>query len=300
VSEATTGGEATPQEHAGGLRGFMDKGGWWRYVAFLVVYMAIYLGSSFAGNLFPEQAEADLLSSPGAVFAQMTLPLLVGAAVLFGVSYYLGWNRQLFGRQPVYKSWWMWFGPAVALVPVLLRVAGIDWGGPPFAVVVTVLLSGLLVGVVEELMFRGFAVKMIRSGGHGELAVAALSSAAFALSHSGNLIAGQAVSTVAFTVFYTFGFGVLMYLTLRVTGFLVWAMLVHGLTDPTTILATGGIDKVSSGAPTSDLLHAAGLITFPLVFVGIVLLFFVRGRAGDAEDGAGHDEPRAEGKHVPA
>ena len=59
---------------------------------------------------------------------------------------------------------------------MLLRVAGIDWGGPSFSVVVTVLLSGLLVGVVEELMYRGFAVKMIRAGGHGELAVAALSS----------------------------------------------------------------------------------------------------------------------------
>ena len=63
-----------------------------------------------------------------------------------------------------------------------------------------------------------------------------------------NLFSGQAVTTVAFTVFYTFGFGVLMYLTLRVTGFLVWAMLVHGLTDPTTILASGGIDEVATGA----------------------------------------------------
>ena len=300
MTETTTDEATTPPDHATGLRGFMNKGGLWRYLAFLVVYMAIYLGSSFAGNLFPDQADADLLSSPGAVFAQMTLPLLVGAAVLFGVSYYLGWNRQLFGRQPIYRSWWMWLGPAVALVPVLLRVAGIDWGGPSFSVVVTVLLSGLLVGVVEELMYRGFAVKMIRAGGHGEFAVAALSSLAFALSHSTNLIGGQAVTTVAFTVFYTFGFGALMYLTLRATGFLVWAMLVHGLTDPTTILASGGIDKVSTGASTDGLLHAAGLFTFPLIFVGIILLLFVRGRVGETEDDDEPVEPEPGGRHVSA
>ncbi len=300
MTEATRHVATTPAGGSTGLRGFMDKGGLWRYLAFLVAYMVIYLGSSFAGKLFPDQAEADLLSSPGAVFAQMTLPLLVGAAVLFGMSYYLGWNRELFGRQPIYTSWWMWLGPAVALVPVLLRVLGINWGGPSMSVVATVLLSGLLVGVVEELMYRGFAVKMIRAGGHGELAVAALSSAAFALSHSTNLIGGQAVTTVAFTVFYTFGFGVLMYLTLRVTGFLVWAMLVHGLTDPTTILASGGIDKVATGPSTDDLLHAAGLFTFPLIFIGIILLLFVRGRVGDTEGDAGRDEPRADGRHVTA
>ena len=185
-------------------------------------------------------------------------------------------------------------------MPVLLRVVGITWGGPSISVVVTVLLSGLLVGVVEELMYRGFAVKMIRAGGHGELAVAALSSAAFALSHSTNLIGGQAFTTVAFTVFYTFGFGALMYLTLRATGFLVWAMLVHGLTDPTTILASGGIDKVSTGPSTSGLLHAAGLFTFPLVFIGLILLLFVGGRVGERNGDDGHVEPEADGKHVSA
>ena len=97
---------------------------------FLVVYLAIYLGSSLAGKLSPDQAEADLLSSVGAVFVQMTLPLLVGAVVLFASAHYLGWNRELFGRQPIYRSRWMWLGPAVALVPVLLRVRASTGAGP--------------------------------------------------------------------------------------------------------------------------------------------------------------------------
>jgi hypothetical protein len=280
--------ETSRRSDEGGVRGFMNKGGFWRFFVFLVIYLAIYLGSSLAGKLFPEQADADLLSSVGSVFVQVTLPLVVGAVVLFATAHYLGWTRELFGRQPIYRSRWMWIGPVVALVPVALRVLGIDWGRNSLAVVATVLVSGLLVGVVEELMYRGFAVRMVRSGGHGERAVAALAALAFALSHSVNLLSGQAVTTVAFTVVYTFGFGVLMYLTLRVTGFLVWAMLVHGLTDPTTILASGGVDKLASGGSTSGLLSVAGFVTVPLALIGIVALLFVRGRVGEPEPDGTH------------
>jgi len=41
---------------------------------------------------------------------------------------------------------------------------------------------------------------------------------------------------------YAFGFGVCIYLSMRVSGFLLVAIVLHGLTDPTTILATGGLD----------------------------------------------------------
>jgi hypothetical protein len=267
----------------------MNKGGFGRFFLFLVVYLTIYLGSGWViSKVMPDAAKADLLSGVGAIFEQVTFALVVGAVVLFAFAHYLGWTKDLFGRQPIYKSRWMWLGPIVALTPIALRVLGIDWGGPSIAVVAFMMLTGLMIGIVEELMFRGFAVKMIRAGGHGELAVAALASLAFALSHSVNVLTGQPLNAVGITVFYTFGFGVLMYLTMRVTGFLVWAMLIHGLTDPTTMLASGGIDKVTSGAATGGLLPLAGYLTIPLALVGIILLFFVRGRAGQPKRGAHH------------
>ena len=81
-------------------------------------------------------------------------------------------------------------------------------------------------------------------------------------------------------------FGVLMYLTMRVTGFLVWALILHGLTDPTTILATGALDelKTSTDAANGFLSGAAGW-TFLLILAGYVLLIFVRGRVGEPKDG---------------
>ena len=48
-----------------------------------------------------------------------------------------------------------------------------------------------------------------------------ISSLVFALLHSANVLSGLPILTVALTVVFTFGFGVLMYLTLRVTGNLI-------------------------------------------------------------------------------
>jgi len=258
----------------------MNAGGALRLVAFLVVYMAIYLGAGWvSGEVGGHYTDDDLLSSVGSVFFQITFPLVVGAVVLSALAAYLGWYPDLFGRQRIYRSWWMWLGPAIALTPIVLRVLGIDWGKHAVDVVAFTLLTGLLIGYVEELTFRGYGVKMLRDGGHGEWVVAAVSSLLFALSHSLNLISGQSITVVGPTVVYTFAFGVLMYLTLRSFRFLIVAMLIHGLTDPTTILATGDLDKMTDRGSTGGILAAAGLFTALLILAGYILVIFIRGRA---------------------
>ena len=267
-------------QHESGLRGFMNRGGAWRFLAYMVVYLAIYLASGWIVSKFVGDLATDpLLSSVGTVFVQLTVGLIVGAIVLVSTAVYLGWTAELFGRQPIYRSWWMWIAPAVIATPILLRILGIEWGKNALPIVVLVLATGLLVGFVEELLYRGIAVKTLRNAGLGEWAVAALSSLFFALSHSINLLSGQSITTVGPTVVYTFAFGVLMYLTLRSIGFLVGAMILHGLTDPTTILASGGIDKLTEGGSASGLLDAAGIFTFALTAIGFILLIFIRGRA---------------------
>lgn len=265
-----------------GLRGFLAKGGAWRFLVYMLVYLLIYLGvGRIALLLARDVAEEPLLSSVSTVFIQLTLGLIAGAVILLATVTYMGWSEPLFGRQPIYRSWWMWLGPAIVAVPILLRLLGIEWGKNALPVVVMVMATGLLIGFVEELLYRGIAVKMLRDAGHGEFFVAALTSLFFAFSHSINLFSGQSIVTVAPTVAYTFAFGVLMYLTLRSVGFLVAAMVLHGLTDPTTILATGGIDEIPSGASANALLAATGPLTILLIVSGPILLLFVRGRVGD-------------------
>ena len=108
--------------------------------------------------------------------------------------------------------------------------------------------TGLLIGFAEEILTRGIVVKMMRDAGHGEWIVMVVSSLIFALLHSANILSGMSFLTVAFTVVYTFGFGICMYLTLRATGNLIWPMLVHAMYDPTLFLASGGVDNVNDDA----------------------------------------------------
>lgn len=265
---------------ASGWRAFWNRGGWWKALIVVVVYGVIYqfLPLLFT-PLFAGVEGQALLESPGSVFAQVGFAVLLGSVVLLAFAWTLGWlPGPLFTRQPVYRRWWMWIAPVLVLIPIVLRLIGIDWGLYSAGVVAVAMLSGLLVGLAEELLFRGLVVELMRKAGHKEWAVAAVSSLFFALMHSTNIFTGQPVGTVAYTLVYTFCFGVLMYLVMRVTGNLIWAVILHGLTDPTGFLAVGGIDENASGT-TNAALGLVGAATWLLMIGALVLLIFIRGQA---------------------
>jgi membrane protease YdiL (CAAX protease family) len=274
-------------EHRG-LKGFFNKGGFWRLLIVVLVYLALYLAAGkVVASLTGDWGRGDLLSSLSAVFVQLTFALIVGALILAVFTSWMGWNAELYGRQRIYRSWWMWLGPMIALMPITFRALGYDWGSRPLSIVVLVMVSGLLVGFVEELLCRGVAVKMLRASGYGEFVVAALSSLVFSILHAANLLSGQSLQTTAVQMFYTFGFGVLMYLTLRSSRFLVVAMIIHGLTDPTGILANSGISDAATAKNLNTLLTIGGNFTLPIGFFGLLLLLCVRGTYGQTTK-AGH------------
>lgn len=103
------------------------------------------------------------------------------------------------------------------------------------------------------------------------------SSLIFGLLHSTNVLSGQALVTVALTIVFAFAFGVCMYLTLRVTGNLIWPMFLHGLYDPALFLSTGGIDQAATGEQSALIVLAAPANSIYII-VAIVALFVVRDR----------------------
>ena len=262
-------------------RAFWNRGGWWKALLVVAVYAVVYQAAPFAFlPLVRDLSDPNVFATPGSVFAGIGLPVVLGSILLLAFAWTLGWlPRPLFGRQPVGRSWWMWIAPAVVLLPIVLRLIGIDYGAYGPGVVAMSFAMGLFIGLSEELLFRGIAVTLLRRGGHSEWVVAAVSSLLFAAMHSMNILTGQPVLTVLGTIGYTFVFGVLMYLVMRVTGNLVWAVLLHGLTDPTTFLATGGIDAHGAGGGAGLTLELAAPATMLLMAAGLVMLVFVRGRA---------------------
>jgi uncharacterized protein len=279
---------------AGGVRGFLNKGGIWRFVLVAVAYLAIYQVARLTlGSFGSDYGDDDLLSSVGAVFFQLTVGLIAGSIVLIFFVVAMGWGSEIFGRQRIYRSWWMWLAPILVLIPITMRVLGFDWGGTATSVLVMVFATGALIGFSEELLFRGIGVKMVRDGGHREGTVAIVTALLFGLSHSINIFSGEAPRTVALTVVYTVAFGILMYLSMRAIGFLVAAMILHGLTDPTTLLAVGGIvDQVEAADGSSGLIALAGGVTlFVVVPVAFILACFIRGKIGEVAKGQVAVEP---------
>ncbi|MFJ8912991.1 CPBP family intramembrane glutamic endopeptidase [Amycolatopsis sp. NPDC102389] len=157
-------------------------------------------------------------------------------------------------------------------------MAGTDYTTIGIGTVLVTYLAGLFIGLSEELLTRGLVVNLLRRSGHGELTVMLLSSLIFALLHSTNIFTGQPVLTVLVTMAFTFVFGVAMYLTLRVTGNLIWPVLLHALTDPSTFLATGGIDT-EAPATAHPTVALAGLSVWVFVILTVIALFLVRDRA---------------------
>ncbi|MDR7114060.1 membrane protease YdiL (CAAX protease family) [Microbacterium trichothecenolyticum] len=260
--------DATESSHGtNGWRRFWERGGWWRALLLVVAYYALYQLGSFA--FLPLVTSTD---DPAALtWFGTALPIALGGVLLVLFAWSVGWLRELFGPQPIRGRGWMWIAVAVVLVFNVLRFATIDYGAAGAGVVVAWVVAGLFVGFAEEVLTRGFVVNLMRKGGYREIVVALVSALLFALLHSGNLLSGQSPLATGFQLVYTFAFGILMYLSLRVTGNLIWPILLHATTDPSIFLQSA---YPADGALTA--VAAQGNIA--VVIAGIVLLFFIRGK----------------------
>jgi len=261
---------------------FWNRGGFWRAVLVVLVYLGLYTLASFGSQLaFAAQIHPeDVFATPESVFFAIGGGTLVGSLLIVAFISTVKWWRPLFARQPVRGSWWMWIAVVIVVVPAVVRLTATDYSRYTVGTVIaTFLFVGLLVGFTEELVTRGIGIRLLRAKGHSERVVAVLSAALFALMHLVNAIGTGITPTILVLLLYTFGFGICMYLVMRVTGNLSWAVLLHAITDPTLALANGGIDTASTTAP-NPLLEAAGLENLLVIAFGLISIIFIRGRAG--------------------
>lgn len=272
-----------------GWQRFWEHGRWWKALLAAVGYLLLYEGASLVvGAIWGERIDPDFFADATSVLLALVVPLSFGALVLTAFVASLGWFSALFGPQTVRGRPWMWLAVVLTVVPIALRLLGTDYASYAPGVVALSFVAGALIGFTEELLTRGIAVKILRDAGHGEVGVAAISSLLFALLHSVNVLTGQPPLTVVLTMAFAFGFGMMMYLVLRVTGSLIWPMVIHGLTDPTTFLAVGGIDT-STVADPSPLLTLAGPFNILFIVVALAALLLLRGRGS----GQGVSDPSA-------
>ncbi|MFD6889371.1 CPBP family intramembrane glutamic endopeptidase [Streptomyces sp. NPDC059957] len=218
----------------------------------------------------------NVLATGASIFFGLVLPIAIGAVTLLGFTASIGWLRSVFGRQTVRGRGWMWIGPALVVTAIVCHAASTDWSIWQPEQVVLIAVLGVCVGLAEELATRGLVVQTLRGAGHSERFVMVVSSLLFALMHVTNVLSGMKWSTVFLTVIYTFGFGVCVYLTMRVTGTVWAAIALHALTDPTTSLAGGGVDKTVTDQ-TGGWSVLASAVTIIMIAFSVVAVFLLRG-----------------------
>ncbi|WP_091232691.1 CPBP family intramembrane glutamic endopeptidase [Microbacterium sp. 3J1] len=268
----------TARTESGWIR-FWNQGTWWKAVLLVVVYWLVYQGIALiTSTVFASSIDtSDLFGTPQSIFVAMALPILLAGLLLVLFMRSVGWLGDSFARQPRSARPWMWVAVVLVLIPNAMRLFGTEWSQWTITQVLTILFLGLCIGFAEELLTRGAVVTMLRRGGYGQRAVMVLSAFLFAILHSGNAITGEGGAAVIFTVVYTFGFGVLMYLSMVVTGRLIWAILLHASTDPTTMLVISGVDGHGHTVGHPDgLVSIAGLFNFVYVAFAVLAIFLVK------------------------
>lgn len=257
---------------------FWNTGRWWKAVLLTVVYLVLYQLASF--SLLPFVSSAGDPTSASYVLIFFVVPILVGALLLAAFGASAGWLRTLFARQSIRGSGWMWTAVAIVLFFNALHLLSIDYAEAGLPYVMTWLLAGLFIGFAEEVLTRGYVVRIMRDAGHREIVVATVSAGLFALLHSSNLLGGQALVATLIQIVYTFFFGILMYLAMRVTRTLLAPVLLHASTDPSIF--------VHAQFPLDGPLGAiAGLGNIIVIIVGAILIFFIRGEANARGEGLG-------------
>jgi len=255
---------------------FWNRGGFWKALLLAAVYYGLYQLMA-VGVFFTIGSLAGPADGPLALLVGTALPIALGGLLLVLFGWSIGWLRELFGPQPIRGRGWMWIAVAVVLVFNILRFLTIDYTAAGLEYVLTWLLAGLFIGFAEEVLTRGYVIRIMRKAGHPEIAVALVSAALFALLHATNLLTGQAIVPTLLQVLYTFFFGICMYLALRVTGTLIAPILIHASTDPSIFLQTA--------FPAAGPLTAfSGLGNIAVIITGLILVFFIRGRIQTSPD----------------
>jgi membrane protease YdiL (CAAX protease family) len=197
------------------------------------------------------------------LFRGAGISLIVGTVLLAITTTLLGWWRPALRERHPSRHRWPLIAPVLMAALALVNLAATDWSSfdPAFA---AASVSLLLVGFTEEITTRGLLLTGLRSR-LSEGWVWFLTSALFGLMHLVNAAAGQPLVPTLQQVALAFGAGTIFYILRRVTGSLVWAMVLHALWD-FSVFASG------HGTPSP----VTGLVSIVYIAVIVFALVSVR------------------------
>ena len=166
---------------------------------------------------------------------QMLLGLVAISAALLAAIRLLGIQKELGVTR------WLQNGRALLwLLPMWVLSTGNLWGGVSLRydaiTSVMAVLSFLLVGVAEEIIFRGFLFNGMRKTGRLTVAIV-VSAITFGMGHIVNLLTGHATAETLVQMIFAVAWGFLFTFAYLKGGSLLPCIAIHGLIDAFSVFA---------------------------------------------------------------
>lgn len=200
-------------------------------VAIAVIYMAIVGLLWWATGL----NYTKLAESPTSLLLGVVLPVGAGALFLIVAASVLGWWRPALFERKTGRGW-MWLAPILMLIAPLSLIGSRDFTQFNPTWTLTLLAGVLLVGFSEELMTRGLGLVGYRGSLSEGWAWFAMS-LTFGLLHGLNFFFGQPLLPTLQQIAISFASASVFYVLRRLSGTLIWAMILHAIFDFGSIVA---------------------------------------------------------------
>lgn len=227
------------------------------WIGYIVIVFAIQKATGIPYDTWGDSA--------GNLFLAAGLSLIIATVLLAITTSLLGWWRPAIHEAQRSHHKWPIFVPILVAGAAVMNLAGTDWSAYSGAFF-GASLALLLVGFTEEIVHRGLLLTALRSR-FSEVWVWLFTSALFAVMHFVNVLLGAPVAGTVSQVGAAFLMGTALYILRRVTGSLIWAMVLHGLWD-FSVFATG------VGTP-SDITYVANVVYLLIGIFGLAVVAFV-------------------------
>lgn len=164
------------------------------------------------------------------------LSLGVGALLLLALVAWARWDLLWRDPERLPMPRWIWLLLGAFTLCIIVRGVGTAYDEIDTELLVAVLCLGVLVGLTEELLFRGIFLRCMRNSEMSEGAAALWTGAAFGLFHLPNVFLGTGAAGLI-QVLLAASSGFALYYFRVAFGAIVFGMVMHGLFDVTTFLS---------------------------------------------------------------
>ena len=177
----------------------------------------------------------EWFDSTGQVLRAPLPAFATGAVLLVGVTVWWRWDGVWVDRPRRRMGVLLWLPVALTGAALVLQLLAADWAALPTDLLLAVAATTLLVGLCEELLFRGILLRAARER-YREVTAVVATATVFGLFHVVNLALGAPVVDTTTQVVSAALAGVASYLLRRGTGILLAPILLHALYDLSVVL----------------------------------------------------------------